>query len=253
MFCFLCRRLFLPPFDRHLGLKLLGWLHIVRILKNDFGSLSFTNNFSGKFNLDPNRVIDILLEMVECQPHNKSFLIQVMAEFGVGSNISQFLGFKLQHFKPSINANKKTPDSLLQAIALMLGEKAISCAEIYPHLSPPDKEMNDSYKKHLINCRQAARKLTAAVLNEAVIEENAKEVQNLQNPLDYGDNQKLGVIQQLLISGDWMTANDMMELLPVSNSYVLGFGDITYHVCHLIQKLVNPLYKKLATLFLLPC
>ena len=200
---------------------------------------------SGKFNLDPNRVIDILLEVIECQTQNKKFLIQVMREFGVGSNISQFLGFKLQHFKSMINVTRKTPESLLQVTAMLISEGAVICSDMYAQLTPADKEMNESYKKYVINCRQAARKLTAVVLSETVAEENAKEVQSLQVPPEFGDNQKLGVLQQLVLMGDWEHVNEMLELLPIPCSYVMSFGDIAYNLCQMIHKLIDPLYKRL--------
>ncbi|XP_075247054.1 THO complex subunit 2-like isoform X3 [Convolutriloba macropyga] len=198
----------------------------------------------GKFNLDPNRVIDILLEVIECQSESKKFLIEVMREFGVGSNIAQFLGFKLQHFKSFINVTRKTPESLLHVTAMLITDGVISCADIYNHLIPSDKEMNENYKKYLINCRQAARKLTAAVLNEAVAEENAKEVQSLQVAPEFGDNQKLGLLQQLLVMGDWKSVNEMLELLPVPCSYVMSFGDVAYHLCQLVHEIIDPVYKR---------
>ena len=167
-----------------------------------------------------------------------------MREFGVGSNIAQFLGFKLQHFKSFINVTRKTPESLLHVTAMLITDGVISCADIYNHLIPSDKEMNENYKKYLINCRQAARKLTAAVLNEAVAEENAKEVQSLQVAPEFGDNQKLGLLQQLLVMGDWKSVNEMLELLPVPCSYVMSFGDVAYHLCQLVHEIIDPVYKR---------
>ena len=166
------------------------------------------------------------------------------------SKIAQFLGFKFQHFKSSLNVTRKTPESLLRVTADLVSSNVIKLQEIYVHLIPSDKEMNETYKKYLINCRQAARKLTAAILNEKTAEENAKEVEILRRPPDYGDNQKLGLIEQLIVMGDWKNANELINELPVPVSYVTDYSNINYNFCRLIHHLIDPLYKKLVYVLL---
>ena len=208
-------------------------------------------SFIGKFNLDPNRVVDLILEVLECNSGTmKQYLIQVLHAFGMGSSvIAQFLGFKFQHFKSTLNVTRTTPESLLHVTADLISSNVIKLQEIYVHLIPSDKEMNETYKKYLINCRQAARKMTAAILNEKTADENAKEMEILRRPPDYGDNQKLGVIEQLIVMGDWKNANELINELPVPASYVLDYSDINFNFCRLIHHLIEPLYKKLVIFF----
>jgi THO complex subunit 2 len=63
---------------------------------------TFYEKISGCFNLDPNRVIDILLESFENRPELEDFYVPLIQSY-VKDNITlcHCLGFKFQFFKVS--------------------------------------------------------------------------------------------------------------------------------------------------------
>jgi THO complex subunit 2 len=114
----------------------------------------------GYFDLDPNRVIDIILEVMEQQIWNTSFLT-LLKSFRK-ANVCHIVGFKLSHYRdiaaategsvsapPSSNDatvssaslqsplnSISTPPSLYMLIAVLLSEDMIDIEGVLPYLSP---------------------------------------------------------------------------------------------------------------------
>lgn len=81
----------------------------------------------GCFNLDPNRVLDIILESFETRPEqNKLFIGLLKAYMPNGTIICEVLGYKYRHF-----SDTKTPSSLYVITALLLQSKIICLDDIY--------------------------------------------------------------------------------------------------------------------------
>lgn len=82
---------------------------------------------SGCFNLDPNRVLDIILESFETRPeHDELFIPLLKSYMPDGSIICEVLGYKYRNF-----ADSKTPNSLYKVTALLLQNGVISLDDIY--------------------------------------------------------------------------------------------------------------------------
>lgn len=87
--------------------------------------------FTGCFNLDPNRVLDIILESFEARPHlDKLFISLIKNYMGNPQVISEVLGFKLSNME--VLENYKEPPALMTVIALLLQHQVISLDDIYP-------------------------------------------------------------------------------------------------------------------------
>lgn len=86
---------------------------------------------TGCFNLDPNRVLDIILESFEARPHlDKLFIAVIKNYMGDPQVISEVLGFKLGNMEVLESYNEPPP--LMTVIALLLQHQVISLDDIYP-------------------------------------------------------------------------------------------------------------------------
>lgn len=87
--------------------------------------------FLGCFNLDPNRVLDIILESFEARPQLEKLFIPLIKNYmGDPQVISEVLGFKLGNME--VLESYKEPPALMTIIALLLQHEAISLNDIYP-------------------------------------------------------------------------------------------------------------------------
>lgn len=88
-------------------------------------------SFLGCFNLDPNRVLDVILESFESHPENGDLFIPLLqAYMPNGDVICEVLGYKYVHFSET-----KTPESLYRVTALLLQSGVIQLNEIYSWVS----------------------------------------------------------------------------------------------------------------------
>lgn len=93
--------------------------------------------FLGCFNLDPNRVLDIILESFECRPDHHHFFIPLLRSYMCDPKIlCEVLGFKYCFYQN--NAEETTPKSLYLVTALMLQHNIIALDDIYSWVSIKD-------------------------------------------------------------------------------------------------------------------
>ena len=92
----------------------------------------------GYFNLDPNRVLDIILESFECQPEHHKFFISLLGEFLPDSRtMCELLSFKFTFYLSSNNEEgEETPKSLYLVTALLIQHGVMSLADVYALVSP---------------------------------------------------------------------------------------------------------------------
>lgn len=83
---------------------------------------------TGYFNLDPNRVLDIILESFETRPEQNKLFIGLLKAYMPDDNIiCEVLGYKYRYFSTT-----KTPSSLYTITALLLQSNIILLDEIFP-------------------------------------------------------------------------------------------------------------------------
>ena len=139
----------------------------------------------GYFNLDPNRVLDIILEAFECLPQNVDFFVSLLRHHTHNKDtLCQVLGFKFKFYQKSAEdsagvdgelnddsagsgaASTKTSESLFRVAALLLQHDLVNLDSVYPHLSPDDAEIVESFKKEIADAKQYARKMNTVTLNK---------------------------------------------------------------------------------------
>jgi THO complex subunit 2 len=101
--------------------------------------LEVIKSLIGCFNLDPNRVLDVIIESFECRPQLDEFFVPLVRSYMADRKIlSEVLGYKFSLYhsglKESASANSEplcTPSSLYTVTALMLKHDVVSLDDIY--------------------------------------------------------------------------------------------------------------------------
>lgn len=95
---------------------------------------SFTNGFfPGCFNLDPNRVLDIILESFENKTQDAHIFVPLIKSYIRDPYIiSEVLSTKLAFLK---NSEEEIPSSFYVLLAYLLQHSLISLDNIYPKVS----------------------------------------------------------------------------------------------------------------------
>lgn len=109
----------------------------------------------GYFNLDPNRVLDILLETFENRPQDDALFIPLIRSYMSDQQVlCEVLGFK---YCSTVNA---TPFSLQKVTALMLQHGVIKLDDILPWLVPDDKTIIKEHEQAMKQAKDYVRKLS---------------------------------------------------------------------------------------------
>ncbi|CAB1316327.1 unnamed protein product [Coregonus sp. 'balchen'] len=112
----------------------------------------------GCFNLDPNRVLDIILEVYECRSDQDEFFLPLIKSYMCEPlTLCHILGFK---FKFNQEPNEETPTSLYHIAAALLHHNLIELEDLYVHLMPLDASIIEEHKREITEAKQIARKLT---------------------------------------------------------------------------------------------
>ncbi|KEH24624.1 THO complex subunit 2 [Medicago truncatula] len=185
----------------------------------------------GHFDLDPNRVFDIVLECFELQPDNDVF-IELIPIFPK-SQASQILGFKFQYYQ-RMEVSNPVPYGLYRLAALLVKQDFIDLDSIYAHLLPKDEEafehhstfsskrLDEANKIGKINLAATGKDLmddektgdvtvdlfAAIVMETDAIGERKSELQN---------SQTLGLLTGFLSADDWYHAHVLFERLSPLN------------------------------------
>ncbi|XP_068813871.1 THO complex subunit 2 isoform X6 [Struthio camelus] len=92
----------------------------------------------GCFNLDPNRVLDIILEVYECRPEYDDFFVPLIESYMYmcePQTLCHILGFKFKFYQ---DPSGETPSSLYRVAAVLLQHNLIDLEDLYVH--PPDNQ-----------------------------------------------------------------------------------------------------------------
>ncbi|OMO88902.1 hypothetical protein CCACVL1_08125 [Corchorus capsularis] len=208
----------------------------------------------GHFDLDPNRVFDIVLECYELQPDNNAFL-QLIPIFPK-SHASQILGFKFQYYQ-RMEVNTPTPFSLYELTAVLVKEEFIDLDSIYAHLLPKDDEAFEHYNvfsaKRLDEANKIGKINLAATGKDLMEDEKQGDVTiDLFAALDMEteavgersseleNNQTLGLLTGFLSVDDWFHAHILFERLSPLNP--VAHVQICKGLFRLIEKSISLAY-----------
>ncbi|XP_041750983.2 THO complex subunit 2 [Coregonus clupeaformis] len=195
----------------------------------------------GCFNLDPNRVLDIILEVYECRSDQDEFFLPLIKSYMCEPlTLCHILGFK---FKFNQEPNEETPTSLYHIAAALLHHNLIELEDLYVHLMPLDASIIEEHKREITEAKQIARKLTMVVVPSEKTEDKEREKEKEEEKNDKPpDNQKLGLLEALLRIGDWNHAQNIMDQMPAF--YATSHKAIALALCQLLHLTVEPLYRR---------
>ncbi|XP_064217395.1 THO complex subunit 2 isoform X6 [Aotus nancymaae] len=197
----------------------------------------------GCFNLDPNRVLDVILEVFECRPEHDDFFISLLESYMSmcePQTLCHILGFKFKFYQ---EPNGETPSSLYRVAAVLLQFNLIDLDDLYVHLLPADNCIMDEHKREIAEAKQIVRKLTMVVLSSEKMDDREKEKEKEEEKVEKPpDNQKLGLLEALLKIGDWQHAQNIMDQMPPY--YAASHKLIALAICKLIHITIEPLYRR---------
>lgn len=241
-----------------------GYAKLITEMNQDFPSeavtlqktLEIIKSLIGCFNLDPNRVLDIILESFETHPEQSKLFIPLLEAYTADGNIiCEVLGYKYRHFAES----PVTPQSLYKVTALLLQHSVIHLDDIYNWLSPSDKEIIADWDAELTDAKEFVRKLNVISTKgvDAAVEagsSNAGESGANQDGSSsasspdskYAANQKWGLCEALLLVGDWKTAQVLIRKLP--DQSVIVHEPIAKALCQLVHQVIEPVYREQCSL-----
>ncbi|CAA6659375.1 unnamed protein product [Spirodela intermedia] len=203
---------------------------LIRTDNASSAAVSLIKSLIGHFDLDPNRVFDIVLECFELHPDCSIFydLIPMFPK----SHASQILGFKFQYYQ-RMDVNSPVPFGLYRLAALLVKADLIELDSIYAHLLPKESEALEHYDAFLakriemvnkigkINLAATGKdladeeKLDFAVDFFAAIDMEAKAVS--ERGLELDSNQSLGLLMGFLSVDDWYHAKILFDALSHLN------------------------------------
>ncbi|XP_024534234.1 THO complex subunit 2 [Selaginella moellendorffii] len=211
----------------------------------------------GHFDLDPNRVFDIVLEFFELHPENTSF-IGLMPLFRK-SHLCHILGFKFQYYqRPEIE--EPVPTGLYRLAATLVKADFVDLDSIYAHLTPKDEEAFEQYEEILKRRMEEANrigKINLAATGKDLMEEEKPGDVNIdlyaaldgeveataERVMELVTNQKLGLLDGFLTVGDWHHANILFERLAALNP--VAHERISSGLIRIIENTIAPIYNRL--------
>ncbi|WJX48474.1 THO complex subunit 2 [Trifolium repens] len=199
--------------------------------KGSASTIGIIKSLIGHFDLDPNRVFDIVLECFELQPDNDVF-IELIPIFPK-SHASQILGFKFQYYQ-RMEVSNPVPYGLYRLAALLVKQDFIDLDCIYAHLLPNDEEAFEHYSTFSSKRFDEANKIgkinLAATGKDLMDEEKTGDVTidlfaAIAMETDAIDERKselhtsqtLGLLTGFLSVDDWYHAHVLFERLSPLN------------------------------------
>ncbi|XP_017222292.2 THO complex subunit 2 [Daucus carota subsp. sativus] len=201
----------------------------------------------GHFDLDPNRVFDIVLECFELQPDNVVFLdlIPIFPK----SHASQILGCKFQYYQ-RMEVSSAVPFGLYQLTALLVKKDFIDLDGIYSHLLPRNDDAFEHYNSFVAKRLEEANKIgkinlaatgkdlmddekqgdvnvdlfAALDMETEAVEERSSELEN---------SQTLGLLAGFLSVDDWYHSHVLFDRLSPLNPVE------HIQICNRLFRLIN--------------
>ncbi|KAL6613932.1 hypothetical protein ACP70R_036202 [Stipagrostis hirtigluma subsp. patula] len=193
-------------------------------------TISIIKSLIGHFDLDPNRVFDIVLECFELYPDSNIFdqLIPLFPK----SHAAQILGFKFEYYQ-RLDVNSSVPSGLFRTAALLVKSGFIDLDNVYSHLLPNDDEAFehfDSFIARRIDEASKIGKINLAATGKDLMDDEKQEVTidlftalEMENDIvgerapEMEKNQKLGLLLGFLSVQDWYHAQLLFERLAHLN------------------------------------
>jgi THO complex subunit 2 len=206
---------------------------------SDRNSLEMVKSLIGCFNVDPNRVLDVILESFEIRPERHELYIPLLKSYMPDSSIiSEILGYKYRNY-----SEEQTPFSLYKVTAILLQYNIIKLNDIYSWLSPVDEKLNADWQAEIDEAKEYVRKLKIISTNKEKNPDEEKENPEVEASQEksHAKNQKFGLCEALIKIADWENAQKLISKLP--DKCVTSYESIAKELCNLINITIEPIYR----------
>ncbi|XP_071535376.1 THO complex subunit 2 isoform X1 [Panulirus ornatus] len=205
----------------------------------------------GGFNLDPNRVLDLILESLESRPQQHQFYTGLLSQYPCESaTISELLGFKLNN---CANSGKDTK-GIYTTMALLIQANILQLSDIYAWLTPEDSSMVEDFQREESEAKEIARKMNVVCTKdkdkekekEKEREEEEKDKEDQRNHEKFNFNQKIQLCIALLKVGAWEHFVEISRRFP--DFYLVSSPPVSQALCRLLHATIEPIYRKVCSL-----
>lgn len=216
--------------------------------------ISAIKSLIGHFDLDPNRVFDIVLECFELQPENSIFL-ELIPLFPK-THTTHILGFKFQFYqRPDVE--DPAPSFLYRLAASLIKANCIDLDSILAHMTPKDEDallQHEEITKRRMEEANRIGKINLAAIGKDLMEEDkpgdvtidlyaALDMESaalIERSDELLNNQKLGLLTGFLLVDDWPHAQVLFErLAPL---HPVAHEQISSGLIRAIENAIGPYY-----------
>ncbi|KAG3194289.1 THO complex subunit 2 [Phytophthora cactorum] len=205
----------------------------------------------GFFDLDANRVLDLVLDAYEMHPRNDCFA-QLLDIFKRES-LPHIMGFKFQFYKrdPPAVEGVTTPRSLYRLAATLLNKGLLELDALLPHLAPSrDAILKTSleHEKEMIKKAGSFGQISLAGKKDSDKPEGEDEAAAAaeKRKKDAEHNQVYGLIIGLLEIGARERAFEMISWFQKRGVNPLTFTPLTTELCAVVNVMIEEVYASLS-------
>jgi THO complex subunit 2 len=215
--------------------------------------LSTTIKIVGQYRVDPNRVLDLIIEVflhnVFGENSNQLYIDFINLFYDDKSKLLQLLQLRLSFYaSKTTNEILIVPQGFYRVLAFFIHKEIYDIDDFYNYLFPHDAKVLEYHKKLVEEAKHAARKYAIAVVGEEKPTKSVIDMLKESSPIDYHylevDNQKVNLCAHLIDLGDWNQATQIAQKLPEYHCY--SNRRVALSTCALISHIIDPLYRECA-------
>lgn len=202
----------------------------------------------GYFDLDANRVLDLVLDAYEMHPQNHCFA-ELLGAFKKDS-IPHVIGFKFQFYKrKDATSGLVTPRSLYRLAATLIAKNLLAMDALLPHLAPSKEEIVKLHMARIKKLEEEARSFGKVNLggskgDDKTEAEKQADASNGSGADDH--NQVFGLIVGMLEIGSEKQAFEMIQWFQERGVNPLAYKPLSAQLCASVHSLVEMLYEPLS-------
>ena len=204
----------------------------------------------GGFDLDPNRVLDIVLESLERDCGESSEVVEahlnLAQQLNLGASLPHVVGFKFQHY----HGQQATPRSLFCLATTLLCAELISFESLLPHLAPSLETLANGSRKFAARTDEKSRSFGVVSLgglkekDEASIDPSETPTTSLHNEGD--TSQLFGVLESMLWDRRWHLAEPLLARMERARALPVSNVGCRRALCALAHFTIDPVYEALS-------
>ncbi|KAG6622161.1 THO complex subunit 2 [Phytophthora cinnamomi] len=205
----------------------------------------------GFFDLDANRVLDLVLDAYEMHPRNDCFA--QLLEIFKRESLPHIMGFKFQFYKrdPPAVEGVTTPRSLYRLAATLLNKGLIKLDALLPHLAPSREDIVKvaaEHEKELIKKAGSFGQISLAAKTDSDKAEGESEAAaEEKRKKDAEHNQVYGLIIGLLEIGARERAFEMISWFQKRGVNPLTFTPLTTELCAVVNVMIEGVFAPLSS------